>query len=569
MNRDPFDSLRERNPVPPATLPDAPMKVASAIASGRLSWRRGLAIAGAAAAVVLVTGSGWLLWSRGSSRDTRETATQITTTADAAAPTTPTGQETNEAPIVVVYFLDDVSTLVPVARDLNVLNVRPLPDLGPLTLDLLLWGPGAWDAGPLPDPVAAAEAQLSSAIPTGTEVVGLEVAGGVAMVDLSAEFAAAPPEALAQVVFTATRLEGVQAVRFLIEGDPYWLLEETTALVPAASAPADAAIVDPVTRLTFEGLLPTVMIEMPALGGYFNGIAVGVARPADATVGVTLHDSAGTPIWAGDARSTCGTPWSDCRGEGDWSVFTVIVEGSAAADQWLTLTAFLYDAQGERQVEISYPVLWQSPDPAEVTTTTTPSPTTTTTTVPDASPTTIPGHAAPWSGHGLDPDAVPAVALETWTAAENAAVCALLFPADPDALADGAILHDRYFGGGWGLAWDLPSGPGRWEPGGEYCADCGREAFGVAGTGGDATGSEDAIWPNRLKWTYGPEPGPVYSHAGYGYEGVTSGGSGEPMLTYLFIEDQGCMYNVWSFLGEEHLLALIGQLRFVEDAGTP
>ena len=32
MNRDPFDALQERNPVPPATLPDAPMKVASASA---------------------------------------------------------------------------------------------------------------------------------------------------------------------------------------------------------------------------------------------------------------------------------------------------------------------------------------------------------------------------------------------------------------------------------------------------------------------------------------------------------------------------------------------------------
>ncbi len=140
-------------------------------------------------------------------------------------------------------------------------------------------------------------------------------------------------------------------------------------------------------------------------------------------------------------------------------------------------------------------------------------------------------------------------------------MCALLFPADPGALADGAVLHDRYFGGGWGLAWDLPSGPGRWEPGGEYCADCGREAFGVAGTGGDATGTEDAIWPNRLAWADG-------SHAGYGYEGLTSGGAGEPLLAYLFIDGQGCMYNVWSYLGEEHLLALIEQLRFVEGMGA-
>ena len=559
MNRDPFDSLRERNPVPPATLPDAPMKVASAIASGRPSWRRGLAIAGAAAAVVLVAGSGWLLWSRGSSRDTRETATQITTTPDAAAPTTPTRQEADEAPIVVVYFLDDASTLVPVARDLNVLNVRPLPDLGPLTLDLLLWGPGAWDAGPLPDPVAAAEAQLSSAIPAGTEVAGLEVAGGVAMVDLSGEFAAAPPEALAQVVFTATRLEGVQAVRFLIEGDPYWLLEETTALVPAASAPADAAIVDPVTREAFTGFRPTVAVETPVLGDTLRlpALVTGFTTGEGADVLLQLVAEEGTLLWAGTAPVPC----DECPA----GAFAVEVPASAAAGTgWATLRAYLSTIDQGPFAE--YPV-WVVPElPAGSETEV---PEATTTTVPDASTTTIAGRAAPWSGHALGPDAVPAVARETWAAAENAAGCALLFPADPGALAQGAVLHERYFGGGWGLAWDLPSGPGRWAPGGEYCPDCGREAFGVAGTGGDATGSEDAIWPNRLEWTYEPEPGAVYSHAGYGYEGVTSGGSGEPMLSYLFIEDQGCMYNVWSFLGEEHLLALIEQLRFVEGAGTP
>jgi len=555
MNRDPFDSLRARNPVPPGTLPDAPMQVASAIAAGRPTLRRGLAIAAATAAVVLVGGGSWLLWSRGGSR---ETAAPVTSTvASATDSTTPAGPEAEEVPIVVVYFLDDASTLVPVARDLNVLNVRPLPDLGPLTLDLLLFGPGPWDAGPLPDPVAAAEAQLGSAIPAGAELLGLEVADGLAMVDLSAEFATAPPEALAQVVFTATRLEGVQGVRFLIEGDPYWLLEETTTLVPAASAPSDAAVVDPITRASFTSFQPTVMIETPVLGDTLRlpALLTGSITVEEAEVLLQLVAEDGSLLWSGTAEVPCG----ECPA----GAFAAEVPASAAAGTgWATLRAYLSTIDQGPLAE--YPV-WVVPElppgqEAEV-------PEATTTTVPDASPTTIPGHSAPWSGHGLAPDEVPAVALEAWAAAENATECALLFPADADALADGAILHDRYFGGGWGLAWDLPSGPGRWEPGGEYCPDCGREAFGVAGTGGEATGAEDSIWADRLEWTFGPEAGPRYSHAGYGYEGLTSGGAGEPVLAYLFIDHQGCMYNVWSFLGEEHLLALIEQLRFVEGAG--
>ncbi|HSQ36524.1 MAG TPA: hypothetical protein VLS92_01385, partial [Acidimicrobiia bacterium] len=143
------------------------------------------------------------------------------------------------------------------------------------------------------------------------------------------------------------------------------------------------------------------------------------------------------------------------------------------------------------------------------------------------------------------------------------------FPADPGSLAQSAVLHDRYFGGGWGLAWDLPSGPGRWEPGGDYCPDCGREAFGVAGTGGDVTGTETLIWSDHLAWTDGSGTGYGHSRAGYGYEGLSpTGEAGEPLLAYLLIDGQGCLYNVWSYLGEEHLLSLISQLHFVEGLGA-
>jgi spore germination protein GerM len=564
VNSDPFDFLRARNPVRPESLPDAPMTVATRITTGRPTLRRGLAIAGATAVAVLATGSAWLLWAGGGGSDVAIGVTTTTlsgTSTTAATPTT-----ASSAPVygtqVVVYFLDaNTNTLVPVARDLTVLNARPLPALGPLTIELLLSGPGAWDAAPLPDPVADAEAQMTSMIPDRTRLLGFVVDAGMATVDLSTEFIDAPPRALAQVVFTATGISGATAVNFQIEGVPQAVSLETLSLVPADLPPEGATLANPVTRRTFEDYLSPITVESPALGatlslpGEITGLAAG-------TVGEVLLQIVGeddTLLWSGSVPACPGCTVGEITiGTGPGcpgctvGEFTIEVSASAADGAgWATLRAYPSDlAQGP---VAEYPVWleWWPPPSATTTTTTT---------------TAIAAGAAPWSAAPLAADAVPAVVADTWSAADNRDECDVLFPADAGVLTDTAVLHDRYFGGGWGLAWDLPSGPGRWEPGGDYCADCGREAFGVAGTGGEATGDEDSIWASRLEW--GSATGPLYSHAGYGYEGLTSGEAGEPMLAYLFIDGQGCMYNVWSFLGEDHLLSLIEQLRFVEGMGV-
>jgi len=166
--------------------------------------------------------------------------------------------------------------------------------------------------------------------------------------------------------------------------------------------------------------------------------------------------------------------------------FTIEVPGSAATGTgWATLRAYLSTFDPGPFAE--YPV-WVVPDV----------PFTEEPDIPEATTTTIAAGAAPWSGAPLTAGAVPGVVADTWAAADNRDECSVLFPADPGSLAPTAVLHDRYFGGGWGLAWDLPSGPGRWEPGGEYCPDCGREAFGDAGPGGEAPGTEDPPWPTHL-----------------------------------------------------------------------
>lgn len=94
------------------------------------------------------------------------------------------------------------------------------------------------------------------------------------------------------------------------------------------------------------------------------------------------------------------------------------------------------------------------------------------------------------------------------------------------------------FGGGWGVAYDLPEL---------------RSAFGVAGTGVEPGPDTYDDWPFHRRWEDGSE-------AGYGPEG----GSGSKHLAYLEVEGQRCLYNVWSRLGRVHLEGLMAALRYVE-----
>ena len=140
----------------------------------------------------------------------------------------------------------------------------------------------------------------------------------------------------------------------------------------------------------------------------------------------------------------------------------------------------------------------------------------------------------------MDAAAVPQVYLTAWRAAENRASCALLAPNTLGA-GEGAAPRRATFAGGWGIAYDQPGL---------------RSAFGVAGTGADASaqGMYDD-WPHERVWADG-------SRAGYGAEG----GSGPNLLAYLRVEGQRCLYNVWSRLGRDHLEQLLESLRFVDGA---
>jgi hypothetical protein len=319
MSRDPFDHLREMNPMPEDLPVYAPMGTADRIAGGppRRSWPA-WALAGSLALAALLAGGGWLLWIRGGTQEIAATSSPGTTQAPGTTTTTAPGVIlTGDA--VVYFFVEPGGArpgagpyLIPVARPYAVLS-HPVTDPVSETLDFLLIGtyPGEEEAGPA----------LLSYIPEGTRLLGMDVADGVATVDLSSEFTADAlvlRRALAQIVFTLTRFADIRAVHFLVEGEP--LL-----------SPVRTGIPDPADRADFQDLLPAVMIETPAYwasGGEHPLVVTGNANVFEAVVGLELLDQDGAVLWTGTAVATCG---SGCRGDFSTEIPYQVGEGQVGA----------------------------------------------------------------------------------------------------------------------------------------------------------------------------------------------------------------------------------------------
>ncbi len=178
---------------------------------------------------------------------------------------------------------------------------REVPDTvetAAAALDALLAGPTADEAASVPG--------LSTEIPEGTELFGVTMDGSVATVDLSAEFAAADdPEtamAVAQVVFTVTRFEGVTEVMIEQEGE--------AVAVPTSQG----ELVDrPVTRDDYIDYQAMVSVESPTYGGTAaNPMTVtGVAAAFEATFEYALTDNEGLIIAEGFAMTDEGVGWGD------------------------------------------------------------------------------------------------------------------------------------------------------------------------------------------------------------------------------------------------------------------
>lgn len=152
-----------------------------------------------------------------------------------------------------------------------------------------------------PDEVEASMG-LSSTIPEGTRLLGVEVIEDVAYVDLSAEFESGGGSLsmmgrVAQIVYTATRFDGVDSVRFLLEGAPLDVLG------------GEGLIIDqPQTRASWADLTPPILVEEPMWGSTRGNhmTFAGIAGLESGTVSFVVVDGDGLIIHEGEISGAPG-----------------------------------------------------------------------------------------------------------------------------------------------------------------------------------------------------------------------------------------------------------------------
>ncbi|NOY90925.1 MAG: hypothetical protein GXP55_06900 [Deltaproteobacteria bacterium] len=156
---------------------------------------------------------------------------------------------------------------------------------------------------------------------------------------------------------------------------------------------------------------------------------------------------------------------------------------------------------------------------------------------------------APWAAPRISADADQAGLVEAWSQAENSSTCAPL-SLSADAIGD-AHARASSLAGGWAIEFDQRGAPGV-RANGASCARCGRGAFGIAGTGM----SPDEVFDLED----GADVTPTFSDGSMVELAAVEEGVASATLT---VQGQGCVYQVWSFLGQDHLDALLAHLRFV------
>ena len=161
--------------------------------------------------------------------------------------------------------------------------------VGTAALESLLEGPDSYEEG----------YGLRSAIPEGTQLLGLEIDGTIARVDLTSEFESGNSTAsmkarLAQVVYTLTQFPTVKGVLFSLDGVqtcvPDWCDK-------------------PMTRRDYADVLPTILVTSPELTQAVESPVLirGSADVFEANVGIQILDENDEVIAETFTTATCGT----------------------------------------------------------------------------------------------------------------------------------------------------------------------------------------------------------------------------------------------------------------------
>ncbi len=214
---------------------------------------------------------------------------------------------------------------------------RPAPRseaVATAAMSALCLGPNAEDQG----------AGLSSAVPAGTRLLGLTIKGGVAIVDLSGEFASgggslAMQARVAQVVYTLTQYPTVKAVDFRIDGEPLTELGGEGLMLDSSQKRAD-----------WRDFEPAIFVERPGVGAVLGSpfALEGTAMVFEGSFMAELEDAGGSQLVRTPVQASAGGPE-----RGDFSK-TVQFTTSATRGTLIVYAQSMED--GSRQDEVRIPV---------------------------------------------------------------------------------------------------------------------------------------------------------------------------------------------------------------------
>jgi hypothetical protein len=196
--------------------------------------------------------------------------------------------------------------------------------VGTAALEALLEGPDSFEA----------RNGVATAVPRGTQLLGLVIEDGIAFVDLTSEFESGGGSfsmfmRLAQVVCTLDQFPTVKGVLFKLDGEPVDIFS------------GEGLILDhPVGCDDYEEFLPVILVTSPTAGERVgNPVTVrGSANVFEANVTVRILDENGDEIAHTFTTATCG---SGCRGD-----FSVVVDYKVRREQPGTIVVHDDDAAG-------------------------------------------------------------------------------------------------------------------------------------------------------------------------------------------------------------------------------
>ncbi len=190
---------------------------------------------------------------------------------------------------------------------------------------------------------------ITSAVPAGSQLLGITIADSVATVNLSKEFesgggSASVTTRLGQLVYTVTQFPKVTSVVIQIEG-------ETRTVFSSEGVVLDK----PVARADYVDLLPDIWVDRPAFNAAIGNPAhvTGNANVFEAAFHMSILDASGKTIADVPVMATCGT---GCRG-----TFDVTIQYTVAKGQYGILRAYNLSAMDGSPESIRDYRVWLTP----------------------------------------------------------------------------------------------------------------------------------------------------------------------------------------------------------------